>query len=186
MNIFKKLLKLWIWLIVVIIASSASFAYDFQHRANDAYDDPITGISGYDGAAMFTGIECASQSVISRTLSATFATFLAAEGAVATADSAQNVVNGARLADDLTFQSAQSTFNADGTLSQGAINNAKQIFAPGTLGNPEIPAGFGKYTTESIISPSGDFQVHFYMNPTSGEVYYGLDYKSVFNKPIGH
>ena len=105
---------------------------------------------------------------------------------VATADSAQNVVNGVRLANDLSFQSAQSTFNVDGTLSEGAIINAKQIFAPGTLGNSDIPAGFGKYTTQTITSPSGNFQVHFYMNPTSGEVYYGLDYKSVFNNPIGH
>lgn len=53
--------------------------------------------------------------------------------------------------------------------------------APGTLGNPAIPSGFGKYATQTFSSPSGPFQVHFYMNPTTGEVFYGLDYKILLN-----
>jgi hypothetical protein len=95
--------------------------------------------------------------------------------------SAQNVVNEVRLSEQLTMESANSAFAADGTLSEGAINNSRQIFAPGSLGNPEIPSEFGKYTTQTFASPSGPFQVHFYMNPSSGETFYGLDYKAVFN-----
>jgi hypothetical protein len=104
-----------------------------------------------------------------------------ASGAVATAESAQNVVNGVRLSGQLARESANSAFTASGELSQGAISGARQIFAPGTLGNPAIPNTFGKYTTETFASPSGPFQAHFYMNPTTGEVMYGLDYKVMFN-----
>ncbi len=53
------------------------------------------------------------------------------------------------------------------------------------MGNPAIPEGFGKYTTSTYQSPAGNFQVHFYMNPTTGQVYYGLDYKAIFNNVSG-
>jgi len=67
------------------------------------------------------------------------------------------------------------------------INAAEPIrgLGPGKLSNPAIPNGFGKYTTGTFQSPAGDFQVHFYKNPTTGEVIYGLDYKAVFNKMSG-
>jgi hypothetical protein len=94
---------------------------------------------------------------------------------------ADNVVDGLRLNQQLRLESANSVFDADGSLSQGALNGSKQIFAPGTMENTNIPAGFGKCTTATYQSPSGSFQVHFYKNPTSGEVFYGLDYKAVFN-----
>lgn len=100
---------------------------------------------------------------------------------MATAESAANVMNGVRLSGQLSLESANSAFTATGELSEGAIQNATQIFEPGTLGNPAIPSGFGKYTTETFASPSGPFQAHFYMNPTTGEVFYGLDYKVIFN-----
>lgn len=41
------------------------------------------------------------------------------------------------------------------------------------------PKGFSKYSTATQVSPSGPFQVHFYMNE-NGVVFYGLDYKTVF------
>jgi uncharacterized protein RhaS with RHS repeats len=41
------------------------------------------------------------------------------------------------------------------------------------------------FTTRSFQSPSGPFQVHFYQNPTTGEIFYGLDYKAVFKAGIG-
>jgi len=44
----------------------------------------------------------------------------------------------------------------------------------------QIP-GFAKYSTDTFQSPFGDFQVHFYQNPSTGEIYYGMDYKAVFN-----
>ena len=65
-----------------------------------------------------------------------------------------------------------------------AAADSRQIIAPGNLGNPAIPQGYGKYTTSSFQSPSGDFQVHFYMNPTTGDVFYGLDYKAVYNAQV--
>lgn len=46
MNIFAKLLVLWIWLFSAVFASSASFAYDFQYRANEHCDATIEVNSG--------------------------------------------------------------------------------------------------------------------------------------------
>ena len=76
---------------------------------------------------------------------------------------------------------------ANGMLTQDAINGARAIerLGPGQLSNPAIPSGFGKYTTETFQSPAGNFQTHFYMNPTSGEIFYGLDYKAIFNNMSG-
>lgn len=103
------------------------------------------------------------------------------------ADSAQNIANAQKLAQQLQLESATSPFTATGMLTQDAINSAKPVpgMGPGELGNPAIPSGFGKYTTDSYQSPAGAFQVHFYMNPTTGQVYYGLDYKAIFNKMSG-
>ena len=85
------------------------------------------------------------------------------------------------------MQSAKSPFTAAGTLTQDAIKEAKVVpgLEAGMLNNPAIPAGFGKYTTDTFRSPAGDFQMHFYRNPTTGEVFYGLDYKAVFNTMSG-
>jgi hypothetical protein len=97
---------------------------------------------------------------------------------------AQNVVNGLRLADQLTLESANSPFTSTGELTQSAIDNSTQLFAPGTVGNPNIPSNLGKFTTPTYQSPSGPFQVHFYMDPQTGEVWYNLDYKVKFNSGI--
>lgn len=59
------------------------------------------------------------------------------------------------------------------------------IIDPAELTNPDIPSGFGKFTTLTYQSPSGNFQVHFYMDPVTGEPYYGLDYKVKFNSGGG-
>ena len=104
----------------------------------------------------------------------------AAETTAATSG-AENALNGVGLNQQL---SAQSAFNASGGLSQEAITGSEQFFAPGELGNPAIPQGFGKYTTPTFDSPSRPFQVHFYQNPTTGEIWTGLDYKTVFNNPF--
>jgi hypothetical protein len=97
----------------------------------------------------------------------------------------QNIANGPRLSQQLTLESAGSSFNADGTLTQDAINNSQLIYGPEDLSNPAIPDGYGKYTTQTFQSPYGNFQTHFYMNAETGDVYYGLDYKSVFNNMSG-
>ena len=52
-------------------------------------------------------------------------------------------------------------------------------------GNPAIPQGFSKYATTVFDTPSGTAQIHFYMNPTTSEIYYGLDYKTIFQQFIG-
>jgi hypothetical protein len=90
-------------------------------------------------------------------------------------------INGPRLAMQLVHEEASSAFTATGELSSEALQGAKEIIPPGELGNVEIPKGFGKYATETFASPSGPFKAHFYMNAATGEVYYGLDYKAVFN-----
>jgi hypothetical protein len=93
----------------------------------------------------------------------------------------QNIANAPRLSQQLTSESATSSFNTDGTLTQQAINDSRLIIGPEDLSNPAIPAGYGKYSTQTFQSTYGNFQTHFYMNAGTGDVYYGLDYKSVFN-----
>lgn len=116
-----------------------------------------------------------------------------AQAAVATgvaANSADNVANGVRLGQQLARESAESAFTSSGRLSSGAIAESRQI--PGSkLGNKDLIqrltadgssiAGWGKFTTRTHQSPSGDFQVHFYMNRVTGAIDYGYDYKVIFN-----
>jgi hypothetical protein len=72
-------------------------------------------------------------------------------------------------------------------LTQEAISSAKIIrgYDVGQLNNPAIPVGFAKYETQTLPSAAGDFRIHFYKNPATGEVFYGLDYKAVLNKMSG-
>ena len=73
-------------------------------------------------------------------------------------------------------------FTADGKLTADAIKNSKNIIPRSKLGNEAISQGFDKYTTPTYQTPSGPAQTHFYMNPNTSEVYYGLDYKSILLK----
>ena len=107
--------------------------------------------------------------------------FFTAGSAVAGAGSAQNVANGVRLAQQLTVQQAGSLSTATGELTPEAIANSRLIMQPEELLNDQIPSGFAKYTTDPLPSPyGGEFTTRFYMNPSTGEVFYGLDYKSLF------
>ena len=114
---------------------------------------------------------------------------VARAGAVVTVggEAAKNVADAERLAAQLRLESAKSPFGTNGTLTQEAVKNAQPIpnLGPGNLANPNIPSGFGKYTTETFQGPSGPFQVHFYKNPSTGQVYYNIDYKAVFNSKSG-
>jgi hypothetical protein len=98
---------------------------------------------------------------------------------------AWDAINSPRLAMQLARQEAESVFTATGELSQQGIQGAKMAFAPGELTNPAIPQGFGKFATQTFNSPSGPFQVHFYMNPSTGETFFQLDFKVVFNGERG-
>jgi hypothetical protein len=93
---------------------------------------------------------------------------------------AQNVANAARLARDLKFEQLSSQFRPDGTLTAEAIRNSAMIIPRSDIINPAIPLGFNKYTTPSFPLPSraGSAQTHFYMNPSTREVFYGRDYKT--------
>jgi hypothetical protein len=104
-----------------------------------------------------------------------------------TSDGLANAATYPKLLDKLTRESAGSVFTSTGRLTQEAIDSAKVIpeLGPGKLNNSNIPSGFGKYATETFPSPSGNFQVHFYMNPITKEVFYDFDYKVVFNKMSG-
>ena len=103
------------------------------------------------------------------------------------AKGAANVANAPRLGNQLINESARSPFTAAGTLTRDALASAQPVrnLGPGQLNNPAIPSGFGKYTTETFQSPAGNFQTHFYMNPATKDVFYGLDYKTIFNSMSG-
>lgn len=137
-------------------------------------------------AALMEGGNIVVRSVVGA-LGGTFSRWIGGKGAELANIEAQNIANAQRLANDLRLQSANSPFAVNGTLTQDAISSAKAVpgLGPGQLSNPAIPPGFGKYTTETFQSPAGNFQVHFYKNPTTGEVFYGLDYKAVFNNMSG-
>ncbi|TCC48812.1 RHS repeat protein [Kribbella capetownensis] len=104
---------------------------------------------------------------------------------------ADNVVNGLRLAQQLARESASSAFTGSGKLNPGAISGANLIIPGNKLGNKALIqrltadgsdiADWGKYTSRTYQSLSGNFQVHFYMNRRTGAVDYGYDYKVIFN-----
>jgi hypothetical protein len=84
------------------------------------------------------------------------------------------------LANQLVGESSTAPFTPEGALTPEALAESFEIIPAENLGNSNIPEGFGKYTTEIYQSPSGEFEVHFYKNPITGQVYYGLDYKAIF------
>ena len=114
-----------------------------------------------------------------------------AANATDAANGADNVLNGTRLGQQLARESADSVFTSSGRLSSGAISDSRQIIPGSRLGNRDLTqrltsdgsdiADWGKYTTRTHQSPSGDFQVHFYMNRSTGAIDYGYDYKVILN-----
>ncbi len=92
-----------------------------------------------------------------------------------------NAATKAPLKRQLTLEEANSAFRSDGKLKGRTIAGSKQIIAPEKIANKAVPTEYGKSTTQTFQSPYGDFQVHFYRNPATGDVYYDLDYKTVFN-----
>ncbi|MFZ3326176.1 MAG: DUF6531 domain-containing protein [Methylocella sp.] len=96
------------------------------------------------------------------------------------AGGAQSALAGPALARQLAAESAASRFTPEGALSADSITRSIERIPSTDIGNPNIPWGYGKYVSESYRSPSGDFQVRFYMNSQTGEVEYGIDYKTIF------
>jgi len=84
----------------------------------------------------------------------------------------------------LALDEATSIFTASGELIPEVVAQSRMIIPSAELNNPAIPAGFAKYTTPTFRSPSGPFQMHFYLNPSTGEPFFLLDFKAVFNNGI--
>ena len=91
----------------------------------------------------------------------------------------------------MTIDQAKSIFTEAGELTPETINNSLLIKPGEELGNLFLHneltkiggdiSYWGKYSTESIASPSGNFQMHFYRNVVTNDIYYGIDYKAVFD-----
>ena len=104
---------------------------------------------------------------------------------------ATNAADLPRLVEQLRLEEAVSAFDELGQLSPEIIARSTPIIEGRRIGNPAVVRSLTsdgssitewyKYTTRSIDSPSGPFQVHFYRNSSSGAVNYDLDYKAVFN-----
>ena len=116
--------------------------------------------SSWETVGYESGSPCNHRSLFRDTVYASEITLLAAipgEGeledraAETTATGAENAINGVRLNQQL---SAQSAFNASGGLSQEAIAGAREIIPSAELGNPAIPSGFSKFSTGTFDSPS--------------------------------
>ena len=104
---------------------------------------------------------------------------------------AANHINALRLQRSLTIDQAKLIFTDTGSLTPEAIKNSLLIKPGEELGNSLLRnelariggdiSDWGKFLTESIASPSGNFQMHFYRNSVTGNIYYGMDYKAVFD-----
>lgn len=92
-----------------------------------------------------------------------------------------NAATGPKLASQLRQQSASSPFKPNGELTEEAIRDSTMIMQNNRLSNPLVPKGYDKFSTKTFQSPSGNFQVHFYMNSRTGRTLYNIDYKVKFN-----
>ncbi|MEV6949363.1 RHS repeat-associated core domain-containing protein [Streptomyces sp. NPDC051172] len=104
---------------------------------------------------------------------------------------AANAANGARLGKQLEYEAdaaaASKMFTTDGDLTAETIARSQKIQEGTKMGNPHLEKYFaahggaeqwGKYATPRLNIPGGEgtFDIHFYRNEVSGEVYY-YDYK---------
>jgi hypothetical protein len=116
---------------------------------------------------------------------------LGAESVAATSGdlNAANHINALRLQQQLGIEEREPLFAPSGKLSQGAIQNARQI--PLKISNTQVKealskrpgnlADWGKYETTPMHTNAGLARMHFYHNPVTDDVYYGMDYKAVFD-----
>jgi len=107
-----------------------------------------------------------------------------ADGANADTDEAPQPVTANGEADSYQYQSLtddlyyQQFYTDAGELTQQAVDDSNLIIPPEDIGNPAVPDGYGKYALD-IDTPSGSAQIHYYMNPQTGDIFYGLDYKGI-------
>lgn len=177
----------WIWNPSTTTGSAATFAYDAPAVALvDVHQLHVANV----GSVLLgdEGKESASQSIDGQRTSTTpVATVVVTEAA----SGAWNAATAPALARQLAGEEASSIFTSSGGLQQSVIDASREII-PGTgLSNGQLIktltadgssiADWGKFSTPTFNSPSGPFQVHFYMNPSTGIVHYLDDYKVVFN-----
>jgi hypothetical protein len=103
-----------------------------------------------------------------------------------------NVANGPRLAAQLTEQEAKSVFTRTGGLQRSVIRGSRVIVDGRELGNKLLVrmltsdgsniGDWAKYSTPTFRSPTGPFDVHFYYNFRTDEVFTDLDYKSMLHE----
>ncbi|MEU9342089.1 RHS repeat-associated core domain-containing protein [Streptomyces sp. NPDC048278] len=104
---------------------------------------------------------------------------------------AANAANGARLGKQLAYEAdaaaASKMFTTDGDLTAETIARSMKIQEGTKMGNDHLKKYFaahggaeqwGKYATPRMNIPGGEgtFDIHFYRNEVSGEIYY-YDYK---------
>jgi hypothetical protein len=114
--------------------------------------------------------------------------FFGRNGANDSLNNAVNHINGLRLQRQLAQEEVSTFFNSNSELSQEVINNSRRI--PLKINNfklkkilserPGNLSDWGKYETIPIQTDAGFARMHFYHNPITGDVYYGMDYKAVF------
>lgn len=104
---------------------------------------------------------------------------------------ASNIADAPKLNAKLTFEEANSIFTESGSLKPEIINNSKELIPGSKLGNQAVKDAltsngssiddWAKMTTETFKSPSGNFQIHYYMNLKTGEVS-TYDMKAILTK----
>ena len=105
------------------------------------------------------------------------------------ANNSVNHISALRLQKQLAQEEVSAIFNSKGELSQAAIENSRRM--PLKINNTELKqilserpgnlADWGKYETTPIHTDAGLARMHFYHNPVTGDLYYGMDYKAVFD-----
>ncbi|WP_139116994.1 hypothetical protein [Candidatus Thiodiazotropha endoloripes] len=107
------------------------------------------------------------------------------------ASTAHSAFNANRLSQDLHFREASSVFDDAGLLTSETIGRSRIAVRGEDIGNPYLReylpslggdlSEWAKYTTPTIKSPSGPFQLHFYRNEKLDLNDFSSDYKSIFN-----
>jgi hypothetical protein len=108
-----------------------------------------------------------------------------------TSSGADNAATYPKLKTSLMAEEASSVFDETGGLKPEFIQSSREIIPGSDLKNPAVVQeltkdgsninDWGKFSTPTLRSPSGDYQVHFYYNRTTGQISRMIDYKIKFN-----
>jgi filamentous hemagglutinin len=166
-----------IWDGLCILYDSGKIAYGLYKDDKGMVREGFIDLAG-DTAAFFIPMVPAGMTRLARAGKAAEAADKATDAIKAT-ERADNVVNAERLRKQLAGEEAGSLlFTAEGKLTKEALGRATELKGI-KLGNPNIPAGYTKYTIPIERTPTGKGEIHFYgkPGPNGVEPWYGLDYK---------